>query len=202
MFSDLGAAMIAETNIKKQIGPLLKLRTFSMYPLVELPAQPSKCARAFLCLIDAKVWHTLAQRWSSSSPEAMKVNPSRCRTLVIALTCACTFASLGCGGRSGISAMKPITVYLPISTVVIMPGAASVTVPIQIGSSSETALVSVGGLPAGVGARYASSDTNPSGSLTFSANTSAMTGTYMPNITVMSSGQTVSTGFTLIVKAS
>jgi hypothetical protein len=92
-------------------------------------------------------------------------------------------------------------VYLPISSVIIVPGAAPVSIPIQISSSSETALVSVGPLPAGVDAKYAASDTNPSGSITFSANSSTMSGNYMPIITVISSGQTVSTGLTMTVKS-
>ena len=130
----------------------------------------------------------------------MQIPLLRRHTVLLILTAACGAAVLGCGGVSGTPVMNPISVDLPISTVVIMPGAASVTIPIQIRSPSETALVSVGGLPAGVGAKYAASDTNPSGSLTFSANTSAVTGTFMPIVTVQSSGQTASTGFTLIVK--
>ncbi len=95
----------------------------------------------------------------------------------------------------------PITVNLPISTVIVMPAGASVIVPIQIGSTSETALVSLNGLPAGVSEKYASSDTNPSGTLTFTANSTAMAGTTMPTVTVMSAGQTAMTKFTLVVQA-
>jgi hypothetical protein len=80
-------------------------------------------------------------------------------------------------------------------------GAASVTVPIQIASPSETALVAVSGLPAGIQVKYASTDTNPSGTLTFTANVSAMTGNFMPTVTVMSAGLTASAGFTLVVKS-
>ena len=139
--------------------------------------------------------------WSLSRREnGMQVGSSSSRTLLRTLSCACMVSLVGCGGGGGSSAMNPITVFLPVSTVTVMPGSASVTVPIQIGSPSETAVVSVGGLPAGVGAKYSASDTNPSGSLTFNANTSAMTGTYMATVTVMSSGQTVSTRLTLIVK--
>lgn len=91
--------------------------------------------------------------------------------------------------------------YLPISTVNLTQGAASITIPIQIGSPSETAQVSVAGLPAGIQVKYASTDTNPSGSLTFTANESAMTGNFMPIVTVNSAGLTASTGFTLVVKS-
>jgi hypothetical protein len=76
-----------------------------------------------------------------------------------------------------------------------------VVVPIQIGSTSETAVVSVGALPGGVQATYAASDTNPSGSLAFTANTSAVPGTYEPIVTVNSANQIASVNLTLIVKS-
>jgi hypothetical protein len=95
----------------------------------------------------------------------------------------------------------PITVSLPISTVVVIRGGGAVTVPIQIGSTSETALVSVEGLPGGVQATYDASDTNPSGTLSFSANASAMAGTYMPVVVVTSANQTASLSFTLTIKS-
>jgi hypothetical protein len=103
-------------------------------------------------------------------------------------------------GRRRFFYKNPISVYLPISTIELTSGAGSVTIPIQIGSPSETAVVSVSGLPAGVQVRYASTDTNPSGSLTFQANQSTMTGRSMPAVTVLSAGLSASTGFTLIVK--
>lgn len=96
---------------------------------------------------------------------------------------------------------RHITVFLPVSTIVLAQGGSSVTVPIQIDSTSETALVMVGGLPGGIQVTYAASDTNPSGSLTFGATAASMKGTYMPFVTVNSAGQTASTGFTLIVEA-
>ena len=96
--------------------------------------------------------------------------------------------------------LAPITVSLPVSTVLVMPGGSPVTVPIQIESTSETALVSLSGLPGGVQALYAASDTNPSGILTFTANAMTMPGTSMPTVTVMSAGQTAMTQFTLVVK--
>ena len=105
-----------------------------------------------------------------------------------------------CGGRSGITAVRPISVYLPISTVHLTAGAMKVSVPIVIGSTSETALVSVIGLPAGVQVIYSSSDTNPSGSLTFSANSMASAGSYMPIVVVMSAGNTASAAFALVVE--
>lgn len=105
-----------------------------------------------------------------------------------------------CGGRSGITALRPISVYLPISTVHLTAGAMKVSVPILIGSTSETALVSLIGLPAGVQVTYSSSDTNPSGSLTFSATSTASAGSYMPTVIVMSAGTTASAAFALVVQ--
>ena len=112
----------------------------------------------------------------------------------------------GCGGSSvatgSMFTQMPISVYLPISTIVVSRNGPAVIVPIQIKSTSETALVAVAPLPAGVQEKYSYSDTNPSGSLAFSANSTAPVGTYTPIVTVTSANQTASTSFTLIVKAS
>ena len=67
------------------------------------------------------------------------------------------------------SAQVPITVSLTHSTVNLLQDGTAVIDPITIASSSETALVVVSGLPAGVQVNYASTDTNPSGTLTFVA---------------------------------
>ncbi len=124
--------------------------------------------------------------------------PSILRSLMI----GCILAIIGCGGSGGSGMVtRHITVFLPVSTIVLAQGGSSVTVPIQIDSTSETALVMVGGLPGGIQVTYAASDTNPSGSLTFGATAASMKGTYMPFVTVNSAGQTASTGFTLIVEA-
>ena len=116
------------------------------------------------------------------------------------LLCALLPALCACGGGSGYPTPRPISVYLPISTVQLTAGAKAVTIPIQINSTSETALVYVIGLPAGVQFTYSASDTNPSGSLTFQANSSAMMGSYMPTVIAMSAGSTASSAFTLEVK--
>ena len=106
-----------------------------------------------------------------------------------------------CGGGSIYTPPPTISVSLPVSTVVVPQDGTRVIVPINITSTSETALVMVIGLPGGVGEKYSASDTNPSGSLEFTANASATLGTYMPQVTVNSAGQTASTNFTLIVTA-
>jgi hypothetical protein len=95
----------------------------------------------------------------------------------------------------------PITVSLPVSIVVVPQDGTQVVVPINITSTSETALVSVSGLPTGLQEKYAASDTNPSGSLAFTASAATPAGTYTPKVTVQSAGQTASTNFTLVVSA-
>jgi hypothetical protein len=113
------------------------------------------------------------------------------------------WALCGCGGGGVIFRIstQPITVSLPIPTVVWVQGGKAVTVPLQIVSTSESAVVSVGGLPAGVSVSYAASDTNPSGTLSFVANESTNPGRYEPLISVLSAGQSASLAFTLIVNA-
>jgi hypothetical protein len=107
-------------------------------------------------------------------------------------------AGCSCGGGS-IIVQVPITVSLPISTVVVPQDGSKVIVPITITSTSETALVAVSGLPSGLQEKYAASDTNPSGSLVFTASTATPAGTYAATVTVNSAGQTASTNFTLVV---
>ena len=94
----------------------------------------------------------------------------------------------------------PISVSLGQSNVIVMRAGKPVNVNIAIQSTSETALVAVTGLPAGVGTKYAASDTNPSGTLTFTANAQATLGTTMPIVMVNSAGQSASTTFTLVVE--
>ena len=105
----------------------------------------------------------------------------------------------GCGGGNGSSTALPLSVYMPISTVTVVASGPSVSVPIQIGSTSETALVAIAQLPGGVTFSYSASDTNPSGTLTFTANSMTKAGTYMPVANVNSAGQVASLGFNLIV---
>ena len=112
-----------------------------------------------------------------------------------------TMALCGCGGGNGsMISTPPITVSLATSKVVVMQAGQPVTVQISIDSPSETALVMLTGLPGGVGANYAASDTNPSGTLTFTAGATAVLGSYTPIIRVNSAGQMAMTNFTLVVK--
>ena len=106
----------------------------------------------------------------------------------------------GCGGGSHSAPQAvPITVSLVGSTVTVPQDGIPVAVQLLISSTSETALVSLSNLPAGLQWKYAATDTNPSGTLTFTASTSAPAGTYMPTVTVNSAGQTASASFTLVV---
>ncbi len=107
----------------------------------------------------------------------------------------------GCGAHvTGTGPMaQPISVSLNSPEVHVPLDGTPVHVVILIKSTSETALVSLIGLPGGVQEMYAASDTNPSGSLTFTATRTAMAGTYMPTIVVNSAGQSASLRFTLVV---
>jgi hypothetical protein len=66
---------------------------------------------------------------------------------------------------------------------------------------TETATFTISGLPAGVTYNYKESESNPSGLLTLVATSTTKPGTYMPIITVGSSGQTASVVFTLVISA-
>ena len=120
---------------------------------------------------------------------------------VARIACA-VFAAImtGCGG-SGSPMIAPITVSLSSTTVVVPQDGTPVHIQINIRSTSETALVSFTGMPGGVSAGYAATDTNPSGLLTFMATGKVSVGTYMPIITVNSASQTATVKFTLIVPA-
>jgi len=95
--------------------------------------------------------------------------------------------------------MAPLLVSLNSSVITVPQDGTPVRVVLTIRSSSETALVNFVGLPGGVEEMYATTDTNPSGLLTFTARMGAVAGTYMPTIIVNSAGQTASLRFTMVV---
>jgi hypothetical protein len=103
---------------------------------------------------------------------------------------------------TGTAPMVPVTVSLNSQTVLVPEDGTPVVVGITIRSSSETAVVIVTGLPGGVQEMYAASDTNPSGTLTFTATRSAVAGNYMPTVMVNSAGQIASLRFTMVVASS
>lgn len=106
----------------------------------------------------------------------------------------------GCGAGSN-SSPPPIilSVALGNTTIVLPPNGIPIYVPVTIVAPTETASLTVNGLPAGVAETYQPSESNPSGLLTIVANSTAPPGTYMPTIVVGSSGQTASLVFTLTV---
>lgn len=129
----------------------------------------------------------------------MRLVPEMLRSVVGASAAGLALAVAGCGSPAGTLMAPPITVSLVLSTIELPQDGTQVGVPITITSTSETALVTVSPLPAGVGVKYAASDTNPSGELFFTANAVSQAGTTMPFVTVYSAGQTAMTTFTLIV---
>jgi hypothetical protein len=111
------------------------------------------------------------------------------------------FALIGCGG--GTFSPQPINLSVSVNnaTVTVPPNGTTVNVPVIIDAPTETATFTIAGLPAGVSYNYKESESNPSGLLMLMANSTTMPGTYMPVITVGSSGQTASVVFTLVISA-
>jgi hypothetical protein len=123
------------------------------------------------------------------------------RGLKIGVGYAC-FLSLvmGCGSSAAFSP-PPINLSVSVNntTVNVPANGMPVNVPVTIVAPTETATFTVTGLPAGVTESYKESESNPSGLLTLVANSTTVPGTYMPKITVGSSGQTASVIFTLVI---
>jgi hypothetical protein len=108
----------------------------------------------------------------------------------------------GCGGGTSFS-LPPIVLSVSVNgtTVVVPPNGTAVNIPVTIVAPTESATFTISGLPAGVSDTYKESESNPSGLLTLVANSTTKPGTYMPTITVGSSGQTASVAFTLVISA-
>jgi hypothetical protein len=109
---------------------------------------------------------------------------------------------VGCGSHAAFTP-PPIVLNVSVSnpTVTVPTSGSPVLVPITVVAPTETVTFSINGLPGGLTATYKESESNPSGLLTLIASTSTQVGTYMPQITVGSSGHTASTSFTLLVQA-
>jgi hypothetical protein len=108
----------------------------------------------------------------------------------------------GCGSGAKFSP-PPINLSVSLSntTIVVPPNGMLVNVPVMVVAPTETVTLTIGGLPAGVAENYKESESNPSGLLTLSANSLTMPGTYLPTITIASSGQTASLVFTLVIRS-
>jgi hypothetical protein len=127
---------------------------------------------------------------------------ARSITFVLLASTAFILAVTGCGGKTNFSP-PPIVLSVSVNdtTVVVAPNGTAVNVPVTIVAPTETATFTMSGLPAGVSDSYKESESNPSGLLTLIANSTTKPGTYMPTITVGSSGQTASVTFTLVISA-
>jgi hypothetical protein len=108
----------------------------------------------------------------------------------------------GCGGGTSFSP-PPINLSVSVNnaTITVPANSMAVNVPVTIVAPTETATFTITGLPAGMSFNYRESESNPSGLLTLMAIPSTMPGTYRPQITVGTLGQTASVIFTLVVTA-
>jgi hypothetical protein len=118
---------------------------------------------------------------------------------IVTTSTGLVFVLSGCGGGSYTPPPINLSVSVNNATVTVLANETPVNVPVTIVAPSETATFNIAGLPAGVSESYRESESNPSGLLTLIANTSTKSGTYMPIITVGSSGQTASVVFTLVI---
>jgi len=109
----------------------------------------------------------------------------------------------GCGGGKSSFSPPPINLSVSVNnaTITVPPNNMAVNVPITIVAPTETASFTIAGLPTGMSYNYRESESNPSGLLTLMAIPSTKPGTYMPQITVGTLGQTASVLFTLVVTA-
>ncbi len=117
------------------------------------------------------------------------------------VTAGFIFALSGCGGGSYTPPPINLSVSVNNTTVTVPANGTPVNVPVTIVAPTETASFTIAGLPAGVTYSYKESESNPSGLLTLIAIASTAPGTYMPTITVGSSGQTASVVFKLVIPA-
>jgi hypothetical protein len=109
---------------------------------------------------------------------------------------------IGCGGGTSFSP-PPINLSVSVNdaTITVPANGMAVNVPVTIVAPTETATFTITGLPGGMSFNYRESESNPSGLLTLMAIASTMPGTYRPQITVGTLGQTASVIFTLVVTA-
>ena len=116
---------------------------------------------------------------------------------------AVLLALTGCGGGKTSFAPPPINLSVSINntTITVPPNNMAVNVEVTIVAPTETATFTIAGLPTGMSYNYRESESNPSGLLTLIAIPSTKPGTYIPQITVGTLGQTASVVFTLVVPA-
>jgi hypothetical protein len=125
---------------------------------------------------------------------------AKCSKSIGVASAGFVLALTSCGGASSFSPPPTnLSVSLSNATIVVPPNGMQINVLVTIVAPTETASFNIIGLPAGVTENYKESESNPSGLLTFAAIPATKPGTYMPTITVGSSGQTASLVFTLII---
>jgi hypothetical protein len=124
-----------------------------------------------------------------------------CASIVVFVSVASLISATGCGSKvsNGQHPDTPVTVSLQPPSVVVPQDGSMVQVQATIGSTSETAVVSFAGLPAGVQAAYSPTATSPSGAISFTASSTAFPGSYTPTVNVNSAGQSVSANFTMVI---
>ena len=120
---------------------------------------------------------------------------------VVTASAGFVYVLAGCGGGSYTPPPINLSVSVNNATVTVPNNGTPVNVAVTIVAPTETATFTIAGLPAGVSESYKESESNPSGLLTLIAIASTVPGTYMPKITVGSSGQTASVVFTLVITA-
>ncbi len=123
------------------------------------------------------------------------------RSRIITASAGFVYALTACGGGSYTPPPINLSVSVNNATVTVPNNGTPVNVAVTIVAPTETATFTIAGLPAGVSESYKESESNPSGLLTLIAIASTVPGTYMPKITVGSSGQTASVVFTLVISA-
>jgi hypothetical protein len=106
----------------------------------------------------------------------------------------------GCGGGTSFTP-PPINLSVSVNnaTITVPANNMAVYVPVLIVAPTETATLTITGLPAGISFYYRESESNASGLLTLIAIPSTMPGTYRPQITVGTLGKTASVLFTLVI---
>jgi hypothetical protein len=126
---------------------------------------------------------------------------SRASLIPTAFLILTAFGALSSCGGSHSMTTPPIVLSVTISEnpIPITAGGPPVYVSVLIDAPTETASFAIMGLPGGVSESYKESESNPSGQLTLTANSSAPPGTYKCTVIVGSSGQTASTMVNLVV---
>jgi hypothetical protein len=141
--------------------------------------------------------HVTPRRYPARTHSAL----SRASQILTGFLILTAFSLLsGCGGSHSMTT-PPIVLSVTISEnpIQITAGGPPVYVQVLIVAPTETTSFAMMGLPGGVSESYKESESNPSGQLTLTANSTTPPGTYQCTVTVGSSGQMASTTVNLVV---